>query len=199
MRLLPIIAMLAMPIGQAQAANYSIEPSDSSIGFTAVQAGEAFDGTFPNYTANITFDPEDLWNSSIQLDVHVGSVRVEGEDRQAEISGPEWLDVTRFAKASFASNDIEETDNGDYIAEGTLQIRGISKEIEVPFALEPRGKDYYAKGSFIINRRDFFVGTGDWKEDTWVAFPVTVHFDLLCIRESSTTSTHGDLQSEANS
>ena len=182
----------------ALAAPFSLEPSDSRIGFRAEQAGEAFEGEFPSHRATIQFDPKNLDESSISIEVDVAKVRVDGDDRQEEIIGPEWLDITRYATARFESHDIEKTESG-YMATGTLTIRGVSHDVAVPFTLTPRGRDYYAKGDFTIHRRDYFVGTGQWEQDTWVAFPVKIVFDLLCIRQSSTTGSYESSQPKPHS
>lgn len=174
------------PMG-AYASNFTIEKSDSTIGFEAEQAGETFKGHFPDYDADITFNAAAPENTKINITIRMAKVRVEGEDRQEEIIGGEWFDVTRYATSSFAGSGVTKQEDGSYIAEGALTIRGVEKAVTLPFTLTPRGRDYYAKGKFTINRRDFNVGTGQWEKDTWVAYPVMVFFDLLCVQQTSTT------------
>lgn len=159
---------------------WEVDKEHSRIRFYAQQGGEQFSGSLPKYDATIAFDPDDLWGSSIEFTFNIAAITVQGEDRQAEITGEQWLDVTRYAQAHFKSTDIRQEDEG-YVAYGALTLRGITKDVAVKFTLTPRGTDMIAKGSAIINRRDFFVGTGEFASDQWVAYPVKIKFNLLTL------------------
>ncbi len=173
--LLITAALLASP---AFAASWNVDSKTSSITFTADQSGETFGGSFPNYTAHITLDPAKPEGANIHITIDVAAVTVEGEDRQVELPGKEWLDAGSFPKAEFTSTKVTKHADGSFVANGTLAIKDVKKEIAVPFTLKETGNTALAEGSFTINRTDYNVGTGDWVKDDWVKFPVTVSFAL---------------------
>lgn len=173
--LLITAALVASP---ALAANWNVDSKTSSITFTAEQSGESFGGNFPSYTAHITLDPAKPEGANIHIAIDVAAVKVEGEDRQVELPGKEWLDAKAFPKAEFTSNKVTKQADGSFVANGTLAIKDVKKEIAVPFTLKETGNTALAEGSFIINRTDYHVGTGDWVKDDWVKFPVKVSFAL---------------------
>jgi polyisoprenoid-binding protein YceI len=174
-----VIALFAPWLAAAN--DFTVDRSQSHIGFTGMQAEEPFNGHFPDYTAQIRFSPDNLGASGVQLSVVMASVRVEGEERQEEITGSEWLHVAAFTHAHFESTAIHHVKDTRYLAEGTLTIRGIRQPVRVPFTLTPTKTGYMAEGRFSIHRRDYSVGTGDWESDQWVAYPVEIAFRLALI------------------
>lgn len=179
MRTLPILCVASLFVSPAIAKTWDIDAQKSSLGFTAEQAGEKFSGTFPDFKAQVTFDPEKTGDSDIRIEIPMARVQVEGEDRQEEITGNDWFDVKKFATASFVATHTSKLTNGSFVAKGTVTIRGISKPLDVPFTLREQGGFTLAKGTVTLNRRDFGIGQGsDWETDEWVAFPVSVQFTL---------------------
>ncbi|MFZ4125647.1 MAG: YceI family protein, partial [Rickettsiales bacterium] len=151
----------------------------SSLTFTAEQAGEGFSGSFKRFTPHITFDKQALDKTDIRITIDMASVHVDGEDRNGEISKPEWLDSAKFATATFVATKTIATKNG-YRAEGQLTLKGIIKPLALDFALSEGNGITTANGTATLNRRDFNVGVGsDWESDQWVAFPVDVQFTIV--------------------
>lgn len=172
-----ITAALLAPL-PALAAKWNVDSKTSSITFTAEQSGENFSGNFPSYTAHVTLDPAKPEGTNIHIAIDIAAVQVQGEDRQVELPGKEWLDAKAFPKAEFTSTKVAKQPDGSFIANGTLAIKDVKKEIAVPFTLKETGNTALAEGSFTINRTDYHVGTGDWVKDDWVKFPVNVSFAL---------------------
>lgn len=197
MRFTPLLLCLsvALTAGSAGATSWEIIKKHSKIQFEAMHDGEPFTGSFPKYDAQISLDPETLWDANIRIRIPLASVLVEGRDRQLAITGESWFDTATYATATFESRNIER--NGDdyhgtandslnYIAYGELTIRGITHDVEVHFTAVPRGENVHAKGYFDINRRDYFVGTGQWASSRWVGHRVRISFDFLARPETAT-------------
>lgn len=182
MRSCMLAAAMLAPL-PALAANWQVDPKTSSITFSAEQSGETFAGSFPTYTANITLDPAKPEGAHITVEITVIDIKVDGEDRQSELPGAEWLDAATFPKARFTSSTVTRTADGSFIARGTLAIKDVKQVIDIPFTLNETGNMAVATGGFTINRTDYHVGTGDWSKDDWVKFPVTVTFSLNATKQ----------------
>lgn len=184
MRRLIATTVLATCIASpAFATNWQVDPKTSSITFSAEQSGETFSGSFPTYTAHITLDTKKLETAAIHVAITIADAKVEGEDRQSELPGSEWLNAKLFPKAEFTSNNVTRNADGTFIAHGTLAIKDVKKEISVPFSLSETGNTATANGTFTINRADYHVGTGEWVKDDWVKFPVAVTFALKATKQ----------------
>jgi len=186
--------LCVLPARYADATEWRVLKDHSAIMFEALQSGESFIGSFPEYDADITFDPNDLWGSHIRISIPVAAVKVDGTERQLAITNESWFDTATYATATFESSNIErdgedffgtQNDSTHYIAYGTLTIRGISRDVKIKFTATPRGRDLIAKGDFKLNRRDYFVGTGRWASNEWVAHSVNVSFSLLASPKKS--------------
>lgn len=176
---LPAI-LLATPI---HAAMWKIAPATSTLTFEGEHAGEKFKGSFPTFTSVIDFDERAPEKGKIDITIDMASAKVEGNDRQEAISGADWFAAKQFPTAVFSSTSItsqgsDKSGINHYTAKGTLSIRGIRKEIALPFLLQSSGKTTLARGEVTLNRQDFGIGQGEWKTDAYIKYPVKVSFVL---------------------
>jgi polyisoprenoid-binding protein YceI len=185
MRLLAATLLLAhfgFAAASAAATQYSVEAGKSHLGFTAQQSGGDFDGTFGKFTAQIAFADADLAASHFDVQVDTSSVDTGDDERDTALRTPDLLDVEHFPKAHFVSTRFTRKSAGQYEAAGKLTIRDVTREVVVPFSFATAsegGKSVATlKGAVTLNRLDYGVGQGDWKDTTWVANEVRVKFDL---------------------
>lgn len=161
----------------ALAGNWVVDSATSSLTFTGKQAEEEFKGGFKRFIAEINFDEAKLDTSSIQITIDMKSATIEGNDRQESLPTKDWFSTAEFPHAEFTSSKITKTGEHQFAAVGSLTIRGVSKEVTLPFTLTPEGKTgTVAEGSVTLNRSDYKIGQGRWADDKWIAFPVTVHY-----------------------
>lgn len=172
---LPLFAMLAA--STATAAPWVIDPAKSTLTFTGTQAGDAFTGKFTKFTPVVEFDPEKPEAGKITVTVDMASASIKDADKQESLPTEDWFFIEKFPTATFTSSAIRKTADG-FLAEGTLNLRGISQPVQLPFSLKTQDSVTQAQGELVLQREKFGVGQGQWKDDQWVAFPVTVAFHL---------------------
>ena len=89
--------------------------------------------------------------------------------------------MTKFPQAHFTASQINRTPAG-YEAVGKLTIRGVTRDMRVPFtfrtATENGAATGYMSGKTSVRRLDYGVGQGDWKATDQVADEVDVSFAL---------------------
>ena len=173
-------AALLAAVSAAQAAEWKILPG-GTLTFAGAQAGEKFWGRFDRFDARISFDPEKLAEAKIVVTVDVASAATGDKQRDTALPDADWFDISAFPQARFESRRVTRTATG-YEAVGDLTLRGVRKEIRLPFTLAIDGRKAEAKGHADLRRDDFGVGQGQWASDEWISFDVGVDFDLKAER-----------------
>ncbi len=168
---------------------YTMDPSRSSLGFTANQSGGDFDGRFEKFSAKIVFADADLAGSSFDVEVDLQSVDTGDDDRDTALRSEDLFGVTKFPRSHFVATGFTRKAQGQYEAAGKLTIRDVTREIRVPFSFTTTtegGKPVaWLKGGVTLNRLDYGVGQGDWKDTTWVENEVKVKFELRLLQDGA--------------
>ena len=166
----------------AHATDWTVDNDKSRLGFSAVQAGNPFEGQFKSFDAKIKFDPDDLPGSKISVMVEIASFGTDDVQRDGGVSGAEWFDTSSFPQATFETTEIRPTGDKVYEMDGTLTLKGISKPVTIPFTLDITGDNAEAHGSFGLMRTLFNVGTGQWEADSAASHEVKVKIDIFATR-----------------
>jgi len=145
------------------AGNYNIDKAHSNIGFSVSHMVIAdVEGEFTDYEVDLTFDQNNLSNFNVSTTIKIASVNTENEKRDGHLRSPDFFDAANNPEMTFTSSKVEKTKDG-YKAHGTLTMRGVSKEIELPFKVKGPIKDNWGntrigvKASTVINRQDYGV------------------------------------------
>lgn len=182
MRLLAAAILLAHATLGMAATPYAVDAGHSHVGFTAIQSGGDVDGQFERFSATIVFADADLAGSRFDVEVDLGSVNTQDDERDAALTGEDLFNVEKHPKAHFVTTRFTRKAAGQYEAAGKLTIRDVTRDIVLPFSfttLKEGGKPVAAlKGGVTLKRLDYGVGQGDWKDTTWVENEVRVKFDL---------------------
>jgi polyisoprenoid-binding protein YceI len=161
--LLILVLILVCCAGAVAADTYTIDPVHSSVGFSVQHMViSRVNGNFKEFNGTIVYDEKDPAQSSVNVHIKAASIDTRDEDRDRDVRGGEFFDVAKFPEITFASTSIEKTEDG-YVAHGKLAIRGVSKDVALPFKIAGTVKDtsgktrLAAQASLTINRKDFGV------------------------------------------
>ena len=167
----------------AFAADWSVVPETSSVGFLGTQQGTRFNGRFETFAAEIDFDPNSPAAGKVVGIVQTESVNTRDHDRDSALLDKDWFNAAEFPEARFESASIKPAGDGSYQAAGQLTLKGQTKPAVLKFTFSP-GETSSAQpttaqfaGSMVVNRFDFNVGEG-WNDTSWVAQDVTVEIKL---------------------
>jgi polyisoprenoid-binding protein YceI len=174
--LLALGLVLAAPLA-AHAADYTVQPA-STLGFTGTFQGATFDGTFSKFNATISYDPANLAASKFDVEVDLASARTGDNDRDGALPGPDFFDTSKFPKAHFVTTGIAKTANG-VVANGNLTLHGVTKPVALKVTFTPGAGAATLDVSTVLNRLDFSVGGGEYKDTSTIANPVKVNAHLL--------------------
>lgn len=155
------LALLATPPALAQSDTWVVDYDASSVSLQTDVFGSTIRGDFPQFTADIRLDPEDLSSARIEAVVQAGSGQLDAPERQSNMDGEAGLNPEAHPEMRFVSDSITREDDV-YTALGTLTIRGVSQEQALTFTLDISDGRGVADGGFTLARSDFGVGAGDW-------------------------------------
>ena len=174
-----LVFLLAFPT-VARAEEWALVKKESYIRFSGLQTGRPFEGEFKDFSASICFDEGDLEGTSITLEIDMDSATTGVLERDEILKAPEWLDTATFPAAAFRMAAIERLGPNSYQGEGFLEIKGVAREVTLPFILNL--VDNTASGSLSFDRREFNVGEGRWGEtEKWVGFEIEIDFLVTSI------------------
>jgi len=172
------LALLAAPAA-ALAAQWTLQPAASTLGFSGTQTGAAFTGTFTQWGAAISYDPSHPEVAHVTITIQTGSAHTGDTQRDTALPGTDWFSAQAFPQAVFDATGFTPAGGDKFTTTGTLTIRGVSKKLTLPFTLDVSGKTATAKGSISLTRTDYGVGQGSWSSGDWVGLNVGVNFTLV--------------------
>jgi len=163
-----VAAALAGLLGStpALAADY-VQAAGSTLAFASRYDGEVFAGTFPGFSTQLSFDPADPAAGKLDVTIPLASARSGNGDRDSTLQGANFFNVARFAQARYTASGFRSLGDGRYAADGTLELRGISKPVTLTFTWQP-GAQPVLTGKATVKRLDFGVGGGDWADTSTI-------------------------------
>jgi polyisoprenoid-binding protein YceI len=157
----------------AAAECYAVNPASGSVSFELKQAGSPFRGTFRRFGGELCLG--DARGSRIEVWLEPASVDTGLPEIDAALREKEFFAVTEFPRIAFASDSVEERADGQHVR-GTLDIKGRRREFEVPFSVRVVSGRPTVSGSFVLNRLEYRIGTGEWSNTRWLGAEVKVEF-----------------------
>jgi cytochrome b561 len=157
------------------ATTWTIDPAKSLIEFEGTQMDAPFKGHFKDFDGAIQFDADHLDTSKADITIHLKTVDSGSTDRDKYVVMPDWFNTDKFPDAHFVTTAITKDKEADhYIATGKLTIRDVTLPLTLPFTLTIKDKQAVMKGETSINRLDYGVGQGDWKDTKTVGNPIKI-------------------------
>lgn len=151
----------------------------STLGFSATWSENAIEGRFKTWTADILFSPEALDRSKLTVAIDTASVDTGDAQRDQSLPSGDFFDTAEHPKATFTAAKFRKTGEGKFVADGTLDLRGVKKPLSLPFSLKIDGDTATARGVTTLDRTTFGVGQGEWASTDEIAAKVKVSFSLI--------------------
>ena len=131
----------------------------SSITFKIKNAGITIDGSFTGLKTNINFNPLKPEEANIFASVESKSVNTENDMRDDHLRKIDYFSVEKFPLITLQSTKVTKTGPISFSGVFNLTIKGVTKEIIIPFNFIKIPEKTELKGNFTINRLDFKIGT----------------------------------------
>lgn len=134
-------------------------------------AGTKAEGTFRGLEGKIQFSPDQLDQSVFDVSVDVSTISTGNNTKNKHARGESWFFADKFPKIRFKTSEIVQ-EGENYVATGTLDMRGVKKEITLPFTFSQQDDTGKFIGTMKVNREDFGI------EGNFFGFVVGEEFEV---------------------
>lgn len=181
-----VLAGVTLPSAQAQTPSrgadgtaarspaWTVDPRQSTLGWSTRWAGQAVSGSFGSWTADIRFDPANLAGSRVVVTVQTGSSRSATTEANDNLPLADWLNVRGFATARWESTGFRQTGPGQFVGDGYLTLKGQRYRLALPFALQIQGTGAVMTSTVSLDRIALRVGLDSDAGAEWVDRTVQV-------------------------
>ncbi|MEU6380760.1 YceI family protein [Streptomyces sp. NPDC046909] len=168
-----------------------IDPAHSRIGFSVRHAMvTTVRGAFAEYQSRLYFDGRDPSRSQAEIVLSTASVDTGVEQRDAHLTGRDFLDSANYPRMRFASTAVELVGNDVYRMTGDLTIKSATRPVVLeltyighvtdPFGYQRAGFD----GTTTINRSEWGLNYDSRLAEggAMVSEKVRLQLDIAAIR-----------------
>lgn len=138
------------------------DPAHSEIGFKVKHLMiTSVKGRFDTFEARATTEDDDFSKAQISFTADAASIRTGVADRDGHLQSADFFDAATYPKISFESTDMSKKSDDEFILEGNLTIRDVTKPVSLDVEFGGIVKDPYGqtKAGFTlegkINRKDY--------------------------------------------
>lgn len=147
---------------EALAGTWTIDPSHSSLGFTARHAMVTnVRGSFDEVEGTGTLDLTSPSNSTVTVVMKSASINTGSADRDGHLRSADFFDTETYPELRFVSTSVERADADTLRVSGDLTIKDVTRPVAIDFeftgvATDPFGNQRAGfEGSTTINRKDW--------------------------------------------
>lgn len=140
---------------------WNIDPAHSEVTFTVRHLMSKVRGSFTEFAGTVQI-AEDLATSSATAEIQLGSVDTRNADRDAHIKSADILDIENHPVMTFVATGVR-ADGGDYLLDGALTIRAITRPVTLTVEFNGVGEDPWGgtragfSATTTINRKDWDI------------------------------------------
>jgi polyisoprenoid-binding protein YceI len=141
----------------AGAVSYGFDQSSSKVEWIGSKVTGKHEGGFKAFTGTVSLVDGAPEKSSVTVDIDTDSLFSDAEKLVGHLKSPDFFDVAKFPKATFASTAVKAggEKGASHTVTGNLTLHGVTKSVSFPATIKtnPSGVDVDAE--FAINRKDF--------------------------------------------
>jgi polyisoprenoid-binding protein YceI len=144
------------------AGRWTIDPVHSDVSFSVRHmVVSKVRGRFGSFTGEIVTG-ETPESSSVTAEIDMTSIDTNNDQRDEHIRSADFFEVEKHPKMTYKSTGIRK-DGDDYVVDGDLTLKGVTKSVPLKLELNGFGPDAYGgtragfTGTGQINRKDFGV------------------------------------------
>lgn len=173
--------------------DYAIDPSHTTLGFTARHAMVTnVKGKFLDFTGTLHLDGSDPAKSTASFDVKMDSIDTGSADRDGHLKSADFFKTEEFPTMTFRSTSAEALGGDDYRITGDLEILGTTKPITIDLEFNGAAKDPFGnervgfEGKAEILRSEFGLTWNAALETggVLVSEKIKLNFDISAIKSA---------------
>ena len=170
------------------AGTWTIDPVHSEVGFAVRHMMVSkVRGKFKTFSGELVTGENPL-DSSVTAEIDLASIETGAEQRDDHIRSADFFEVETYPTMTYRSTGVR-ADGDDYVVDGELTLKGVTKQVPLTLELNGFGPDPYGgtRAGFTatteINRRDFNVNFSAPMQNGGmvVADKVTIHLEIEAV------------------
>jgi len=141
---------------------WNVDAVHSSIGFEVKHLGvSTFRGSFKDVAGTVTTDGGTV--TAIEGTIETASVHTIDAALSGHLQTPDFFDTEHYPQGRFRSTAVEDLGDGKLRVRGELQLRGVTRPVEIDAHISGAGADPYGNerlglsGSAVIDRTEFGI------------------------------------------
>ncbi|MCU1384774.1 MAG: hypothetical protein JWL71_3471 [Acidobacteria bacterium] len=140
---------------------FIVDKSHSEVTFQVRHLVTKVRGRFTDFSGTVQFDEARPEQSSITFTINAASIDTGAPDRDAHLRSDDFFAADKHTAITFTSSKVTKKGDDQYAVDGTLTIRGTTKQLTVPVtylgtATDPWGNARVGfEGEITVNRKEF--------------------------------------------
>jgi polyisoprenoid-binding protein YceI len=165
-----LFVLLFYAQAHAAAPQWELDPAHSGIYFGVNHIYSTTRGYFEDFKGMVMFSPDDLAGSRFDFEVDVKSINTGNSKRDGHLNSADFFDSGKYPKMTFNSTAVKHVKGNQYVVEGKMTVKDVSKDVSVPFTFlgattHPFDKKSEVAGfeaKMTIDRLAYHVGGGKY-------------------------------------
>lgn len=148
-----------LPALPAGASVYVFDQASSSLEFVGAKVTRRHPGKVASFRGNLQLVGDDITTGAVSIVVDMPSLSVDDDKLTKHLKSSDFLDVTRFPKATFTSTSIQPggPEGSTHMVTGNLELHGVTKQIVFPAHIKAQSAAVEVTAEFSILRKDFGI------------------------------------------
>jgi polyisoprenoid-binding protein YceI len=146
----------------AQSNSWKLDNSHASVKFTVTHLViSEVEGKFKTFDGAFTSTKPDFTDAQINFSVDVNSIDTDNEKRDGHLKSDDFFSADKYPKMTFKGVSLKKVKGNDYVLEGDLTIRDVTKRVKFNVSNGGTIKDPWGntrtgfKVTGVINRFDY--------------------------------------------
>jgi polyisoprenoid-binding protein YceI len=161
----------------AAAETLKLDEKASKITFVGTKPDGKHEGGFKSFEVTAVADAEQAENSKLEIVIDAGSLWSDDPKLTNHLKNPDFFDVRKHSKITFASSQIEEGDEeGTIVISGKMKMLDKEVEVKIPAKVEMTETMIKLDADFKIDRTKWGMTYGEGRIDKDVSIKATLTF-----------------------
>jgi polyisoprenoid-binding protein YceI len=124
-------AVFIMSAAAFAGTTWSVDNSHSNVKFSITHlVVSEVEGSFKTYGGKVIAPSDDFQNADIQFSVDVASINTDDANRDGHLKGEDFFNAEKYPKMTFKSTSFKKVNGKNYVLEGDLTVRDITKRVK---------------------------------------------------------------------
>jgi polyisoprenoid-binding protein YceI len=131
--------------------------TEYNVSFKIKNAGITVSGKFEGFKGQLLFSPDKLATSALSASVEVATIKTGIAMRDNDLQAEKYFNSAKYPLIEVKSTKLYKKD-ARYAGLFNVTIKGVTRQVEIPFDYLETGNEATFTGSFPLKRSDFGIG-----------------------------------------